>query len=96
MANSNPPSQYISPISRIKLSFLLLITANISPYLLSLCRWPISTKHYIALNLFALASIIYIVSAQVKPNPIQQVFEAKSIHVNNQYPILLKGDNQND
>lgn len=98
MLNPNPTPQSLT--QKIKDSTLILITANISPYLLSLFHYPISLKHYIFLNSISLASIILVLtSQQSKQNPIQQVFEANKIHINNQYPILLKpkgGKQSND
>lgn len=91
--NSNQPTTLIS---KIKSSILILLIANLSPYLLSLFYYPIYLKHYIFLNFISLASIIYIFSISQHPNKIQQVFEAKNIHINDQYPILLKGDEINE
>lgn len=93
-------SQPTSLTTKIKSSSLLLITANISPYLLSLFRWDINPSHYIFLNSIAIALIIHIFSSQSQPDPIQQVFEANRIEINGQYPLLLqskiKGDELND
>lgn len=88
-------------ISKIKDSILILLITIISPHLLSIFHFPITKFHYIFLTLISISSILYIFTQQSDTNnPIQEVFETNNIHINNQYPILLKlkqkGNKNND
>ena len=97
-SQSQNQQQTQSLTSKIKSSILILSTTTITPYLLSIFSFPITKKHIIFLSLISTLSIIYIFTSNSKPtDPLQQVFEANKIHINNQYPTLLKGGkNKND
>lgn len=94
------PKQNSPPtlISKIQDSILILLISTTTPYILSLFRFPITKNHYLILTLLTITSILIIFSSSSQQSIIQQVFEAKQIEINGQYPKLLKskGEKSND
>lgn len=78
--------------NKIKDSILVLIIAVTSPEIFSKCSFPMDWHHQVGIYLFGAAAIFWIwIPKHSDTDRIQQVFEAKNVHVDGKYPKLVKG-----